>query len=175
MLWPVSESYSNGQHETTILFQPSSEIDAQRAGMLWLLLSRYGGDNARGKPRQFADAVAVAGIRAITGAQRRVVVLVLSANADASRHQPAAVRHYLQSIGAPLFVWSVTGPRPDLAESWGSVDDISSLAKLSDAVERLRRTLEEQRIAWVNVDPLTALRLKANESCGIATVAQAAP
>ncbi len=173
IIWPVAESISNEQHETSVLFLPSPQIEAHRAGMLWLLTSHYIGPDYHGKPRQYADAVAVAGVSAVTGAQRRAVILVLSGNADTSKHQPAAVRRYLQSIGVPLFVWSVTGPRRDLSESWGPVEDVSNLDRLAAAVARLRRTLEEQRIAWVNVDPLAALRLRANESCGIATVAQA--
>ena len=47
---------------------------------------------------------------------------------------------------------------------------MSTPEKLAQAVERVRRTLAEQRIAWVDVDPLTALRLTADERCGIATV-----
>ena len=76
-----------------------------------------------------------------------------------------------RSLGVPLLVWSVKGPRPDLAESWGEVEDISSLAKLDAASKRLRRVLEEQRVAWVEVDPLTALTLQAKGDCGITPVA----
>ena len=46
------------------------------------------------------------------------------------------------------------------------------MQKLSDAVHRVRRTLAKQRIAWVDVDPLTALRLEANGKCGIETAAR---
>ena len=174
MLWPVAQRFSHGTDETSVLFEPSPDFDAS-IGMLWLLTSHYGGDDAHDVPRQFTDAVAVAGVRAITGAQRRAVVLVLSTNADSSGYRPAAVRRYLASIGVPLFVWSVIAPRPDLAAIWGEVGDISSLQKLSKAVARVRQTLEPQRIAWVDVDPLTALRLQAKASCGIAPVARDAP
>jgi hypothetical protein len=85
---------------------------------------------------------------------------------------PREVRRYLASIGVPLFVWSPTAPPPPRAEAWGEFDDVSTTEKLGQAIERIRRTLAEQRIAWVDVDPLTALRLKPNQSCGIETAAQ---
>ena len=125
--------------------------------------------------RKFADATAVAGVRSITGSWRRAVVVVLSASDDMSKHDPRVVRRYLQSIGVPLFVWSVTGPHPELEQAWGKIDDVSSMGKLGRAVGHLRETLAQQRVAWVDVDPLRALHLQAKESCGVAVMAQPAP
>jgi hypothetical protein len=51
------------------------------------------------------------------------------------------------------------------------VEDVSTMEKLRAAVMRLRRALDEQRIAWVDADPLTALRLQANAKCGIEAAA----
>ncbi|MEK6372346.1 MAG: hypothetical protein AABO58_06585 [Acidobacteriota bacterium] len=169
--WPVARRYTKEQETTSILFETSADMTA---GVLYLMLLEYRG-GLEGAPRRFADAVAVAGVRALTGSQRRAVVVVLSATADASKHDPLAVRRYLQSIGVPLFVWSIIGPRPEVTDAWGEVEDVSSLGKLGNAVNRLRHELDEQRIAWVDVDPLTALQLQAKESCGIATVARPAP
>ena len=175
ILWPIAKRFGGEEQAVSILFEQSNDLDGSIRGALDLLVARYGEDVPDTVPRQFADAVAVAGLNAITAAQRRAVVFVLSSNRDQSHHAPAAVRRYLESIGVPLFVWSLSGPRPELAATWGSVDDISSLPKLASAVKRVRGALDEQRIAWVDVDPLAALRLKANERCGIETVARVTP
>jgi hypothetical protein len=172
IIWPVGKHFEYADEEKSQLFQPSVDVDLFAKGLPWLLMRSYGEDEVRDTPRRYTDAVAVAGISAITGAQRRAVVYVLSGKDDASHFRPAVVRRYLQSIGVPLFVWSLSGPRPDLAESWGEVDDISNIIKLGAALRRLREELAGQRIAWVEVDPLAALRLKANEKCGVATVAK---
>ena len=36
-----------------------------------------------------------------------------------------------------------------MAQAWGGAEDISTLAKLEDAAERLRAELDSQRIVWV--------------------------
>ena len=172
VLWPVAARVTDGKGTTSILFPATADLSAPGSGLLYPMLIGYDSRHNEGEKRQFADAVAVAGLQAMTGAQRRAVILILSSTADASDHDPAAVRRYLQSLGVPLLVWSVKGPRPDLAESWGEVEDISSLAKLDAASKRLRRVLEEQRVAWVEVDPLTALTLQAKGDCGITPVAR---
>jgi hypothetical protein len=159
---------------TSILFPTTDDLDAARSGVLYPLLLSYEPKPGEGEKRQFTDAVAVAGLQAVTGARRRAVVLVLSSTADASDHDPAAVRHYLAALGVPLFVWSVRGPRPDLAGTWGDVDDISSLPKLQAAAARLQHALDEQRVAWVEVDPVTALALRADGRCGITPLASLA-
>ena len=164
-----AERFEHDGNEAALLFPPSYDYDATDTGMMRFL--SIVGPPANDEPLRFADAVAVAGVRAVTGGQRRAVVYILSGKPDTSRSDPAAVRRYLASLGVPLFVWSVSGPRPDAAESWGDVQDVSSLPKLGEAVNRIRKTLQEQRIAWVDVDPLTALRLEANHSCGIEVVA----
>lgn len=173
ILWPVARRYADGTRVTSILFEPSPDISATSSGVLNMLLLGYVGESADSK-RQFADAVAVAGVRAITGSWRRAVVVVLSASDDASKHNPAEVRRYLQSVGVPLFVWSLTGPRPDLLATWGEVEDVSGIGKLGEAVKRLRKTFADQRVAWVDVDQLGGLQLKAKASCGIETIARPA-
>ncbi|HEX7677548.1 MAG TPA: hypothetical protein VF713_05450, partial [Thermoanaerobaculia bacterium] len=122
--------------------------------------------------RRFADAVAVAGLNASAGSHRRAVVLVLSRFADQSTIEPASVRHYLESIGVPLFVWSLTGPRPDLAASWGEIDDISNPRQFRAALERLRASLASQHIVWVASDPLSALHVEADPRCGVTPLAK---
>jgi hypothetical protein len=175
MIWPVGQRFANDENEASLLFPPSVDVDLSSNGVVWLLLKHYGDGDVPEIPRQYTDAVAVAGVNAITGSLRRAVVLVLSSNADTSHYDPAVVRRYLQSVGVPLFVWSVTGPRPELAASWGEVEDVSNLFKMGAAVKRVREAIAAQRIAWVDVDPLAALRLQTNRDCGIEPVARAAP
>jgi len=140
--------------------------------MRWLLKQRFQDIDATLQPRQFADAVAVAGLRTLIDGRRRAVVLLLSVRPDASGLKPAAVRHYLAAIGVPLFVWSLATPRPEVAAAWGEIDDISTSEGLRRATDRLRETLAQERIAWLAVEPLTALRVEAKESCGVAPLAR---
>jgi hypothetical protein len=179
-VWPVARQIGDSGHIPSNVFETSAIVSSSDAGMLTFMTYTYDGANSivhrsvrdtKSNPSRFADAVAVAGIDAVTGAHRRAVVLVLSKSVDASRSQPAGVRRYLNSIGVPLFVWSLTGPRPDLSTSWGDVDDISNPRQLQMAVERLRASLASQHVAWVATDPLTALRGEGDPRCGITTLA----
>jgi hypothetical protein len=88
-------------------------------------------------------------------------------------HSPAVVRRYLQRIGVPLRVWSLTGPRPDLAESWGEVRDVSTQAGLLTATVEVRNDLESQRVAWLPVQALDAFHIIATEDCAYAPLAGA--
>jgi len=171
ILFPVAERHQSTSNETATLFPPSNDLDASSAGLLWFLTRAYDTYVSDDLPRQFADAVGVAGLNTITGAHRRAVVLVLSRHDDTSLHSPDAVRNYLRSIGVPLFVWSPTGPHPELRNAWGEIDDISSRAKLKAAADRLRAELASQRVAWVAADPVTALRIHATGKCGITPLA----
>ena len=124
---------------------------------------------------QIADAVGAAALRALQGGHRRVVIVVLGSTPapDASEHSPAVIRRYLQRVGVPLRVWSLTGPRPDLAETWGEVRDVSTQAELVKATEDLRQELDSQRVAWVPVAPLNAVRVTANADCAYEPLAGA--
>jgi hypothetical protein len=169
---PVAELHQSTSNSTAMLFPPSNDVNADEAGLLWFLTRPYDKYVDDAIPRQFADAVGVAGLNAITGAHRRAVVLVLSPRDDASSHSAQSVRRYLVSIGVPLFVWSATAPRQELRDAWGAIDDISSPSKLQAAVERLRAELKSQRVAWVATNPVTALRVHATGKCGITPLAQ---
>jgi len=175
--WPVITHLESEGHIPVNIFQRSGIVSSSESGMLVFLTLSYEAAN-RGTTaidtksrRRFADAVAVAGLNAITGANRRAVVLVLNRSTDQSSIEPAAVRRYLDSIGVPLFVWSPAGPRPDLAKSWGEVDDISDLTKFAVAVERLRASLASQHVVWIASDPLSALRVEADPRCGVTPLA----
>ena len=134
----------------TELFDTSRELTHEDGGLFWFLTRMAPVKGTPGDQR-IADAVAVAGIQAVTGNYRRAVVLVLGSDLrDTSRYDPAAVRRYLESIRVPLFVWSLEKPKnnPGLA-AWGEVEDVSSMHKLYKAYNRLKGELESQRIVWV--------------------------
>jgi hypothetical protein len=181
--WPIVRRYQTAGHVPSNIFDSSTSLSSSDAGMVGLLTMAYDAEAATfplrpvepGSQRRFADAVAVAGLNAIAGGRRRAVVLVVDCffalSRDRSTADPAAVRHYLQSVGVPLFVWSVSGPRPDLEAAWGDIDDISSPNQFRAAVERLRDSLASQRIAWIASDPLTALHVKADPRCGVTPLA----
>jgi hypothetical protein len=172
IVFPLAKLHQSTNNSNAMLFPPSDDVSADEAGVLWFLTRPYEKFIDDALPREFADAVGVAALNAITGAHRRAVVLVLSSREDASAHSAQSVRGYLASIGVPLFVWSATGPRQELRDAWGAIDDISSPSKLQAAVDRLRNELKSQRVAWVAADPLTALRVHATGKCAIGPLAQ---
>ncbi len=104
--------------------------------------------------------------------RRRAVILVLSKTPDRSLYSPPVVRRYLEEVGVPLFVWSADGRRPELVNTWGQVDDISTTAGLQAAVWRLNDSLARQRIVWVAADPLKALSAEGAERCGLTPTAR---
>jgi hypothetical protein len=171
ILSPLAQRRQSTNNATALLFPSSDDMNAADAGLLWFLTRSSDNVSGDSRPRQFADAVGVAGLNAIAGAQRRAVVLVLGRRTDASAHSAASVRNYLASIGVPLFVWSASGARPDVRDAWGQVDEVSAPSKLKAAVDRLRAELKSQRVAWVAADPVTALRLHSTGRCGITPLA----
>jgi hypothetical protein len=182
-MWPIVRRIEAPGHVASNIFDMSDDISSRALGLPGFLILAFDA-NAENHPleivepgsqRRFADAVAVAAVNAVAAAHRRAVVLVVDCTFDLehdnSSAEPAAVRRYLESIGVPLFVWSVSGPRPDLETEWGDIDDISTPNQLRLAVERLRSTLASQRVVWISSDPLTALRVDADPRCGITPLA----
>ena len=123
---------------------------------------------------RIADAVGSAALRALRGGQRRVVVVVIGHDpaVDQSLNSPAVVRRYLERVGVPLRVWSLTGPRPDLADTWGEVQDVSTSAGLLAATDDLRKELDSQKLAWLPVAPLEAFRVSATADCAYEPLAK---
>jgi hypothetical protein len=171
LLWPIAERYKTTSNTAAVMFPPSTYVDGSAGGMLWLLTRSYSGRFDKDAPRLFTDAAGVAGLDSITGGNRRAVVVVLDHQNDSSGHDPASIRGYLSAIGVPLYVWSVTGPRPELP-GWGDIDDISSPAKLKVAVDRLRTDLETQRVAWLATDAVAALRVQSTGRCNLTLLAR---
>jgi hypothetical protein len=172
LLWPLAERHTTTSNTTAVMFPPSTYVEATQGGMMWLLTRAYNGRFDENAPRMFADAAGVAGLDAITGGNRRAVVVVLDHQHDGSSHDPASIRGYLSTIGVPLYVWSLTGPRPELQAGWGEIDDISSPAKLKIAADRLRADLESQRVAWLATDGVAALRVQTTGRCNLTPLAR---
>jgi hypothetical protein len=134
------------------LFQLYPALSASDGGVFHFLIEpRLREDLAPVSALRIADAVAVAGLQAATENHRRAVILVLGKDIlDSSHYSPAIVREYLRSIDVPLFVWSLQGKETPLAKAWGAVEDISTRARLNDAVRRLRTALDGQHIVWLD-------------------------
>jgi hypothetical protein len=160
------------------LFDMSRELTVKDGGLFWFLTSTRLLKEAGGQ--RIADAVAVAGLQAAAGNDRRAVVLVLGGEAqDVSRYDVSTVRRYLESIRVPLFVWSLYGPDPPGAAAWTSpaekADDISNLFKLERAVSRLKAELAGQQIVWLDGRHLPQSVVLGAEAKGVELVTSAPP
>jgi hypothetical protein len=154
-VWPTVRQIRFGERQPGVnLFYRSDVADGEWGTLR--MLTMYAGPDASSE--RFADAVAVAAVQALGGAKRRVVVLVLGGEPDYSSHAADVVQRYLRRIGVPLRVWSLTGVTRTMTFTWGEVKDISSPDRLRRATEELRDELERQRIAWLPLQPIEALR-----------------
>ncbi|HEV8434010.1 MAG TPA: hypothetical protein VGR95_11405 [Thermoanaerobaculia bacterium] len=152
-LWPFATRVSSGQ--AADLFPSSRPFDRSNGGFRSLLTSI---SSPVTSPRlRYADAVSVAGLQALVKQRPRAVVLIIGTPfQDQSELTAKQARDFLASVGVPLFVWSLDEPRlrPKELDAWQPVIDISTEAKLQDAVRALRTSLEAQRIVWVAGDYL---------------------
>ncbi|HMB52657.1 MAG TPA: hypothetical protein VKU40_05035, partial [Thermoanaerobaculia bacterium] len=167
-------SRSGGEVQREI-FRSSPARGASEGGLAWQLTHVH--FPPTGGRQQLADAVAIAGMQAAGGDRPRAVVLVLGpglASGDASRHDAASVRRFLDALRVPLHVWWVElkSNRRDalprrlraqqeddpqttaaaLAEAeaaWGPVERISTFQGLVGASRRLRDEVDRQRILWI--------------------------
>ncbi|PYQ29877.1 MAG: hypothetical protein DMF56_09120 [Acidobacteria bacterium] len=156
IFWPTSRQIEGDMATTVNLFDRSEAFD----GLFGThrILANVGGPTRT--DQRYADAVSVAAVTALVDAKRRAVVLVLNGEHDDSRHDSGVVRRYLERIGVPLRVWSLVDITPEMTAAWGKITEITSIPKLITATEELRRMLEEQRIAWLPLEPLDALKAK---------------
>ncbi len=96
-----------------------------------------------------ADAVAVAGLQAMSGGRRRVVVLLVDAvSGDNSVYAPATVRRYLSALRVPLHVWSIDR-KITSGTAWGEVEDAWNTPSLERAFRKAAEELGRQRIVLV--------------------------
>ena len=149
ILWPVARQVvENGVSNE--LFDSSHAFTGNTNGFRFLL-TRVDYPGYSDKPRRFADAVALAGVRAFASYSRRAVVLVLGTRKDESRYAADSVKRYLSRLRVPLFVWCLAaeGVRPKETANWGEVEDATTVTGLERAVEKLRKSLDRQSIVWV--------------------------
>ena len=141
-----------------MLFDSSRSFDTTDGTPLQTLLSRISAPEEGTLIARYADAVAVAGLRASQSQRPRAVVLVLGGGlTDPSQMRPAGTIAYLRRLGVPLHVWTLADPATlAAAEAWGKVTDISTRSKLDSAVAALQRDLDAQRILWVKGDYLVS-------------------
>jgi len=170
LMSPAADRIVEPDRPTAILF-PSFTNNEAKIGLYWFLTSTKIRGTAVDAQRRWADAVAVAAVKAISSGRRRAVLLVLGSKAETSYHPPEVVREYLASVGVPLFVWSVFGNN-DIGAHWGEVEDVSTMEKMAAATEKIRGALDSQRIAWIYADPFTALHAEVREGCAYARLAR---
>jgi hypothetical protein len=145
-----------GSGELSDLFDISPVYTAREGGLPYSLKNLGGLTGARLKSAEairIADAVAVAGLEAMTENRRRAVLLVLSGDEtqDASRYGAETVRRFLAALRVPLYVWTLNPSAVgSLALSWGPAVEVKSGIKLITAVDTLRRDLDSQRIVMVD-------------------------
>ncbi len=151
-IWPFP-SWQESRSNRFALFPSTLEFSSREAGVYGLLQ----GVRLARKPetdQRLAEAVVVAGLSASSRARRRAVVLVLGRRAeDHSVLPPAEARRYLSALSVPFVVWAFDRSKEHQAR-WGEVVDVSTLARLGEAVEDLREVLDRQRIVWVRGRPL---------------------
>jgi hypothetical protein len=146
-LWPRPRAVRAGS-VATALFRSAGGLGRSDGGLTFLL-SHVANPSPEGLFPSYADAVAVAGLNAFESFGRRAVLLVLGRSSeDASTHKPAVVRRYLELLRVPLFVWSLED-RPPEGSPWGAVTAVGTRSGLRGAYARLRESLDEQRVLWV--------------------------
>ncbi len=139
---------TGGPRGNARLFPFSQAQTVGRKGLADELEKARFGDLQFGLHRR-ADAVALAGLEAATGNQRRAVLLILGPDReDSSTHSPAAVRSYLEALRVPLFVFDIAGASP-AAEAWRPVDEVVDPLRWLSSVQWLQEDLDSQRIVWL--------------------------
>ncbi len=139
---------TGGPRGNARLFPFSHPKSVGRKGLANELERARFGDLQFGLHRR-ADAVALAGLEAAGGNQRRIVLLILDSDPDdAGIHSPAEVRSYLEALRVPLLVFDVAGRSP-AAEEWRPVDEVVDPMRWLSAVQWLREDLDSQRIVWL--------------------------
>jgi hypothetical protein len=151
-LWPVAR-VGRGEAQALLFYPSRSFPTTPREGV-----GRLIGSVIFPRPAtelRYAEAVAVAALKAAQSQRPRAVVLIIGSDLDdRSRLTPAQVRTYADRLGVPLYVWSAARHIPEAAGAWGPITSIRSADKLRNAVQILRRDLHSQRILWIEGDYL---------------------
>ena len=139
--------HTAGQRVDFDLFSVSPEIRPRQGGLFWILSLDVRVGGVPGQIR-LQDAVTLAGLTAAGTNHRRAVLLILAEpEEDRSRFEPAVVRRYLESLNVPLFVWDL-GDEAATA-GWGPVTEISNYSDLNRAWRTLEKSLNKQRVIWL--------------------------
>jgi hypothetical protein len=129
------------------LFPVSGAFAVKQPGLPWLA-THVENEMAAATGQRLAEAVAVAGMRAVSGGSPRAVVLVLARDAvDYSYYDPKSVRDYLQALRVPLVVW--TTEEGGLTSDWGEAHRVATQGSLAKASRRLLKSLKRQWIVWI--------------------------
>ena len=151
LVWPLATEIPD-QSASNVLFDTAGIIHGVNSNFMFALL-QSGSAAAGTSERRFADAVAVAGVSAAASGSRRAVVLVLGEDdQDHSSRAPDSIRHYLERIHVPLYVWSLSREKPPkrpAAAEWEGFEDISTVVKLHEAASRVQNDLMRQSIVWI--------------------------
>ncbi len=143
---PWSKAYQ-GEGMRSDLFDLSPHFEGNK-GLGPHLVDGFFKPDASSRLR-FGDAAAVAGLHAMAGGRRRIVVLVVdSRSQDGSLYDPVTVRRYLSSIRVPLSVWTVDRDTSGLKD-WGEIEHAYSSELMGRAFRKSTLALERQRIIWI--------------------------
>ncbi|HJQ40018.1 MAG TPA: hypothetical protein VKB93_22975 [Thermoanaerobaculia bacterium] len=145
-LWP-SASRTRGTSAADLFPSSRTFMVADAAGMRGVLANVSAPLN---EPFRYADAVAVAALQAAASRRPRAVVLIIgTGHRDMSQLSPRQAKEYLDSIGVPLFVWTISETTPP---EWGEARRIDGSDRLRDAAADLLEEVQRQRIAWIAGD-----------------------
>ena len=130
------------------LFTVSPEIRSRQGGLFWILSQQVQLTGAASQTR-VNDAVTLAGLLAAGTNHRRAALLILAEPSDdISRFDVATVRQYLGSLNVPLYVWWI-GPAAQPGAEWGPIEHIESFGDLKRTWRALEKSLNRQRVVWL--------------------------
>lgn len=140
---------SQGVSTTFDLFPISPAYDREVVDDLYKMLTGIVRPATEGEARP-TGAVAVAGLAAYRGRQRRAVVLVPPTSWADDKMTPAQVRSYLDALRVPLEVWNIESGSTRQLAPWGEVRSTGNLADLAKAYQDLMADLDRQWVVWID-------------------------
>ena len=149
IFWPLARRQSGaaGMYD---LFPPSGKIRA-KDGSLHGWITTLEQPSGSLDSQRLADCVAVAGVTAAGGNRRRAVVLVLAGTPrDRSDLNPGQARRYLNHLRVPLYVWTTRPDRAVVDSGWSDAIDVSTDIKMARATKELFKSVERQRMIWLD-------------------------
>jgi hypothetical protein len=139
---------ARGQQIDIDSFPISPEITSSHGG-LYRILTQDIHAGARTSQTRVVDALAVAGLEAAISDRRRAVLLLLAGEwEDHSRYDFAGIRRFLQALNVPVVVWKLESGS-ETVDRWGSAEEIHSFRDLQRAWKALEKSLDRQRVVWL--------------------------